>query len=230
VWLRTSTGELHADHVVICAGLHSDRVARMAGDSAGPAIVPFRGEYLDVIPDRRELVSRLIYPVPDPGYPFLGVHFTRRVDGGLDVGPNAVFAFAREGYSRTMIDATDLAEALRWPGFRALARRHWRMGLAEMAGSASRAVFVRRAQRYVPSLTASDVVPSHAGVRAQALDQDGSLADDFRIHHLGSVTAVRNAPSPAATSSIAIGEYIVSDVATHLGVPIAGPRKSAAGA
>ncbi len=217
-WVRTSAGDVHADHVVICAGLHSDRVARLAGDSADPAIIPFRGEYLDVVPGRRGLVSRLIYPVPDPGYPFLGVHFTRRVDGGLDVGPNAVLAFAREGYSRTTIEPADLAEAMRWPGFRTLARTHWKMGLAEMAGSARRAVFVRRAQRYVPSLTTSDVVPSHAGVRAQALGRDGSLADDFRIHHLGVVTAVRNAPSPAATSSLAIAEHVVADVLDTAGV------------
>jgi L-2-hydroxyglutarate oxidase LhgO len=217
VRVRTARGDLRSDHVVICAGLQSDRVAALAGDDAEPAIVPFRGEYLDLVPSKRDLVNGLIYPVPDPSYPFLGVHFTRRIDGGLDIGPNAVLAFAREGYRRTDIEWTDLADAVRWSGFRALARQHWRMGLGEMAGSASRRLFVKRAQRYVPSLRVSDVVPAHAGVRAQALDRDGSLVDDFRIHHLGPVTAVRNAPSPAATSSMAIAEYVVGQVAAQLG-------------
>jgi L-2-hydroxyglutarate oxidase LhgO len=216
VWVRTSNGGFPADHVIICAGLQSDRVAALAGDDPEPAIVPFRGEYLDLVPSKRGLVNGLIYPVPDPNYPFLGVHFTRRVDGGLDIGPNAVLAFAREGYRRTDIEWTDLSDAIRWPGFRALARQHWRMGLGEMAGSASRRLFVKRAQRYVPSIRACDVVPAHAGVRAQALDRDGSLVDDFRIHHLGPVTAIRNAPSPAATSSMAIAEHVVGQLAAQV--------------
>jgi L-2-hydroxyglutarate oxidase LhgO len=217
VMVRTSRQDLRADHVVICAGLQSDRVAVMAGDGAEPAIVPFRGEYLDLIPARRGLVNGLIYPVPDPNYPFLGVHFTRRIDGGVDIGPNAVLALAREGYRRSDFSRRDLADSLRWPGFRSLAREHWRMGIEEVAGSLSRRVFVKRAQRYVPELSVSDVVSAGAGVRAQAVNRDGSLADDFRIHHLGSVTAVRNAPSPAATSSLAIAEHIVADVAAHVG-------------
>jgi L-2-hydroxyglutarate oxidase LhgO len=215
VLVRTPTDVLSFDRLVICAGLQSDRVAAMAGDVAAPAIVPFRGEYLDLVPGKRDLVRGLVYPVPDPSYPFLGVHFTRRVDGGLDVGPNAVFAFAREGYRRSDIRWRDLSDAVRWPGFRRLARQHWRMGLEEMAGSASRALFVRRAQRYVPQLRASDVVPAHAGVRAQAVDRDGGLVDDFRIHDLGRVTAVRNAPSPAATSSMAIAEHVVGQMAAR---------------
>jgi L-2-hydroxyglutarate oxidase LhgO len=231
VSVRTSTGDVTADHVVVCAGLQSDRVAAMAGDGAEPTIVPFRGEYLDLVPSKRDLVNGLIYPVPDPGYPFLGVHFTRRVDGGLDIGPNAVLAFAREGYRRSDVAWRDLSDAVRWPGFRRLARQHWRMGLGEMAGSASRRLFVRRAQRYVPSLQTADVVPAHAGVRAQALDRDGSLVDDFRIHHLGTVTAVRNAPSPAATSSLAIAEHVVSQMSEHAALPADGgpsvePRRS----
>jgi L-2-hydroxyglutarate oxidase LhgO len=217
VLVQTSSGEYTADHVVLCAGLHSDRVAALAGDGAAPAIVPFRGEYLDLVPAKRDLVRGLIYPVPDPDYPFLGVHFTRRVDGGLDIGPNAVLAFSREGYRRSDVRWGDLTEAVRWPGFRRMARRHWRMGLEEMAGSLSRRLFVQRAQRYVPQLGVADVVPAHAGVRAQALDRDGSLVDDFRIHHLGAVTAVRNAPSPAATSSMAIGEHVVAEIAAHVG-------------
>jgi L-2-hydroxyglutarate oxidase LhgO len=227
VWVHTSQGSIRADHVVICAGLHSDRVAALAGDTAEPAIVPFRGEYLDLVPSKRDLVNGLIYPVPDPSYPFLGVHFTRRVDGGVDIGPNAVLAFAREGYRRGDVDVQDLREILRWPGFRSLARQHWRMGMGEMAGSASRRLFVKRAQRYVPQLEVSDVVPAHAGVRAQALDRDGGLVDDFRIHHLGSVTAVRNAPSPAATSSLAIAEHVVAQVAAHVGTTHATPAADA---
>jgi L-2-hydroxyglutarate oxidase LhgO len=201
---------LVAEHVVLCGGLQTDRLARLAGDRAAPAIVAFRGEYLEVLAHRRDLVRGLVYPVPDPAYPFLGVHLTRRVDGGLDLGPNAVLALAREGYRWRDVDPADLAEVLRWPGFRALARRHWRTGLSEMAGSLSRRRFVERARRYVPSLSVDDVVPGVAGVRAQAVDADGTLVDDFRIHTLGRVTAVRNAPSPAATSSLAIAEHVVA--------------------
>lgn len=217
--VRTTRGDFAADHVVICAGLHSDRVAKLAGDEGEPAIVPFRGEYLDLVPSKHSLVNGLIYPVPDPSYPFLGVHFTKHVDGSVDIGPNAVLAFAREGYHLRDVVPRDLVDALRWPGFRRLARRHWRMGLQEMLGSVSQRVFVQRAQRYVPSLRVTDVVPAHAGVRAQALDADGGLVDDFRIHDLGRVTAVRNAPSPAATSSLAIAEYVVERVASGVASP-----------
>jgi L-2-hydroxyglutarate oxidase LhgO len=196
------------DRLVICAGLQSDVVARWAGDDAGPAIVPFRGEYFTLRPERTELVRGLIYPVPDPAYPFLGVHFTRRVDGRVDVGPNAVLALAREGYRRRDVSLSDVRATLAWPGFRSLARTHWRMGAAELAGSASRALFIRRARRYVPAVRTADVVRADAGVRAQAVDSDGSLVDDFRISRLGAVLAVRNAPSPAATSSLAIAEHV----------------------
>ena len=204
-----AAGERHElDHVVLCAGLQSDRVARLAGDDAGPAIVPFRGEYLTMRPERAHLVRGLVYPVPDPRYPFLGVHFTRRVDGTVDIGPNAVLSTAREGYRRSDLVVRDLAETLAWPGFRRLARQHWRMGITEMRGSLSRRTFIAGAQRYLPELTAADVDGRHAGVRAQALDRDGTLVDDFRISRLGRVTAVRNAPSPAATSSLAIAEHL----------------------
>lgn len=206
---RADDGERFTfDRLVVCAGLQSDVVARWAGDDAGPAIVPFRGEYWTLRPERTSLVRGLIYPVPDPAYPFLGVHFTRRVDGRVDVGPNAVLALAREGYRRRDLAPRDLRDTLAWPGFQALARRHWRMGAAELAGSASRTLFMRRARRYVPEVTAADVVPAPAGVRAQAVDRDGSLVDDFRISGLGPVLAVRNAPSPAATSSLAIAEHV----------------------
>jgi L-2-hydroxyglutarate oxidase LhgO len=197
------------DRLVVCAGLQSDVLARWAGDEAGPAIVPFRGEYCTLRPGRTHLVRGLVYPVPDPAYPFLGVHFTRRVDGRVDVGPNAVLALAREGYRRRDVVPSEVLATLAWPGFRALARAHWRTGLSEVAGSASRAAFVRRAQRYVPEVVPADVVRAAAGVRAQAVDRDGSLVDDFRISRLDPVLAVRNAPSPAATSSLAIAEHVV---------------------
>ena len=208
VVVRAGGDELVFDRVVICAGLQSDLLARRAGDDAEPAIVPFRGEYYRLLPDSRALVRGLIYPVPDPGYPFLGVHFTRRVGGSVDVGPNAVLALAREGYLRRTVVASELWQTLRWPGFRSLARQHWRMGLVELAGSVSKRQYLRRAQRYVPELRPSDVVHAPSGVRAQAVDRDGTLVDDFRIHQLGRVLAVRNAPSPAATSSLAIAEHV----------------------
>ena len=212
----TDRGVLTFDRLIVCAGLQSDRVARSAGDLAEPSIIPFRGEYLRLRPDRRWLVRALIYPVPDPAYPFLGVHFTLRVDGNIDVGPNAVLATAREGYGRGAVALDDILETVRWPGFRRLAREHWRMGLEELAGSVSRRLFVSRARRYVPSLRAADVERAPAGVRAQAVDRDGSLVDDFRIHNLGAVLAVRNAPSPAATSSLAIAEHVVREVLATL--------------
>ncbi|WP_433155624.1 L-2-hydroxyglutarate oxidase [Actinomadura nitritigenes] len=202
--------ELVFDLLIVCAGLQSDRVARLAGDAAEPAIVPFRGEYYRLVPSRTDLVRGLIYPVPDPRYPFLGVHFTRRVDGGVDVGPNAVLALAREGYRRRDVRPADLWETLRFPGFRHLARRHWRTGARELYGSAVKRAFVAQARGFVPELTADDVAAAPAGVRAQAVDADGSLVDDFRIGRVGPVVTVRNAPSPAATSSLAIAEHVTA--------------------
>lgn len=213
VRLGTRDGEnLRFDHLVLCAGLQSDRLAVAAGDQREPAIVPFRGEYLKLVPHRADLVRGLIYPVPDPKYPFLGVHFTRRVDGTVDVGPNAVLATAREGYRRRDVSARDMRELVGFPGFWRVARQHWRTGVVEVAGSASMRVFVNRAKAYVPSLRRSDVVRGGAGVRAQAVDFSGTLVDDFRIHQLGPVTAVRNAPSPAATSALAIAEHVVAQM------------------
>ncbi|MBF6348888.1 MULTISPECIES: L-2-hydroxyglutarate oxidase [Nocardia] len=199
---------LHADRAVLCAGLQADTVARLAGGDPGPRIVPFRGEYMNVVPAKSDLVRGLVYPVPDPRYPFLGVHFTRRVSGTVEVGPNAVLAFAREGYRRTRFVPRDMAMTLAWPGFRRMARQHWRTGFDEMYGSVSAGAYMRKAQRYIPAIGAADVVRGAAGVRAQALDADGTLVDDFRIDRLGRITAVRNAPSPAATSSLAIAEYV----------------------
>jgi L-2-hydroxyglutarate oxidase LhgO len=197
------------DRLVLCAGLQSDTVAKLAGDDPGPAIVPFRGEYYRLVPERAHLVNGLVYPVPDPAYPFLGVHLTPRVDGTVDVGPNAVLALATEGYRRRDIRPAELLRTLAWPGTTRLFRQHWRMGVHEYRGSFSKRAFTAAARAYVPELTPADLVAAPAGVRAQAVDRDGSLVDDFRISELGPVTAVRNAPSPAATSSLAIAEYVV---------------------
>ena len=207
-----SGSELAFDRLVVCGGLESDRLARMVGEPAAPWIIPFRGEYYRLVADRRDLVRGLIYPVPDPAYPFLGVHFTRRVDGGVDIGPNAVLAFAREGYRRRDFSPTDLWEVLSATGFRRLARRHWRMGARELRGSFSRRAFVAEARSFIPELSVEDVEPGPAGVRAQGVDEDGSLVDDFRIAEVGGIVVVRNAPSPAATSSLAIAEYIVDRI------------------
>lgn len=207
--LVTSEETLRADRVVVCAGLHADTVAGLAGAERGPRIVPFRGEYMNVVAAKADMVRGLVYPVPDPRYPFLGVHFTRRVSGTVEVGPNAVLAFAREGYRRGDFSRRDLVDTVRWPGFRRMARQHWRTGIGEMYGSLSTTAYMRRARRYIPAIGAADVVRGGSGVRAQALDADGGLVDDFRIDRLGPVTAVRNAPSPAATSSLAIAEYVV---------------------
>ncbi len=208
VRVGVGSDELELDRLVVCAGVHADRLARLAGDEHEPTIVPFRGEYYRLVPGRESLLGSLVYPVPDPAYPFLGVHFTLRVDGGVDVGPNAVLALAREGYRWRDVRLADLAETLRYRGFRRLARRHWRMGARELRGSVSKRAFHAEARRYVPALRRDDLVRASAGVRAQALDPDGSLVDDFRIGRIGTVTTVRNAPSPGATSSLAIAEHI----------------------
>jgi L-2-hydroxyglutarate oxidase LhgO len=216
--VEVASGEraLAVDRLVLCAGLHSDRVARLADEGDEPRIVPFRGEYMTIRPDKAHLVRGLIYPVPDPRYPFLGVHFTRRVDGTVEVGPNAVLALAREGYRRTDVDPRELLRIATYPGMRHLARQHWRTGLKEMRGSLSVRAYMRDAALYVPAVGPGDVARGGAGVRAQALGADGSLVDDFVIHQTGTVTAVRNAPSPAATSSMAIAEHIADTV---LGTP-----------
>ncbi len=216
VRVRSAGGEeLAFDRLVVCGGLYSDRLAQMAGEDREPWIVPFRGEYYKLVSERRQLVKGLIYPVPDPAYPFLGVHFTRRVDGCVDIGPNAVLAFKREGYRRTDFSAADLLDVFRSQGFRRLARKHWRMGAQEMWGSLSKHAFIARARDFIPALTTADVEPAPAGVRAQALDPDGSLVDDFRITRAGGLVLVRNAPSPAATSSLAIAEYVVDQLHTN---------------
>ncbi len=184
----------------------------MAGDDADPVIMPFRGEYWALRPERRHLVNGLVYPVPDPRYPFLGVHVTPRVDGEVLVGPNAVLALAREGYDWRTVSASDMAGIARTPAFWRFARRHWRTGIREMHGSLSRRRFVAAARAYVPEIADDDVVPGVAGIRAQALDADGGLVEDFRISRLGPVVVLRNAPSPAATSALAIAEHVVGGV------------------
>ena len=198
------------DRIVVCGGLQSDRLAELAGDGRDPAIMPFRGEYYALKPQRRNLVNGLVYPVPDPRYPFLGVHVTPRVDGEVLIGPNAVLALAREGYTWGKVSVPDLIEVARTPAFWRFARRHWRTGIREMSGSLSKRRFVAAARAYVPELEDDDVVPGVAGIRAQALDTDGGLVDDFRISIRDRVTLLRNAPSPAATSSLAIAEHIVT--------------------
>ncbi|WP_314219788.1 L-2-hydroxyglutarate oxidase [Streptomyces zaehneri] len=200
------------DRLILCAGLHSDTVAGLAQDRREPRIVPFRGEYMLLRPEKTDLVRGLIYPVPDPRYPFLGVHFTPRVDGSVEVGPNAVLALAREGYTRTRISPRDLLGLAAYPGVWRMAAQHWRTGVKEYRGSFSAAAFMKDAKLYVPAVGVQDVVRGGAGVRAQALDRDGTLVDDFRIHRVGRITAVRNAPSPAATASMAIAEHIVEAV------------------
>lgn len=210
VRLELSDGTvIRADHAIVCAGLYADRLARASGQPAEPRIMPFRGEYWQLRADRRHLVRGLIYPVPDPALPFLGIHLTRKIDGTVLVGPNAILAGAREGYRRTAFVARDVWDALVWPGAPRLFRRYGRAGVAEVHRTFSKRAFIRAARRYVPELGASDTIPAPAGVRAQAVDRDGSLVDDFRLGVDGPVLWVRNAPSPAATSSLAIAEEIV---------------------
>jgi L-2-hydroxyglutarate oxidase LhgO len=201
------------DHLVVCAGLQADRVSRQVDGEDGPRIVPFRGEYMSVRSEKADFVRGMVYPVPDPRYPFLGVHFTRRVSGTLEVGPNAVLALRREGYGRrAATSAADVRSMASWPGFWRMARAHWRTGVREVRGSLSVKTYMRSAQLYVPDIGADDVVRGGSGIRAQAVDRDGSLVDDFRITESNGVTCVRNAPSPAATSSMSIAELIVDRV------------------
>jgi L-2-hydroxyglutarate oxidase len=214
--LQTSAGELRTRYLVNCAGLHCDRVARACGVDPGVRIVPFRGEYYLIRAERRALVRHLIYPVPDPALPFLGVHFTRMIDGTLEAGPNAVLAWKREGYRRSDISLADLADTLLFPGFWRLAGRFWRTGLAEYRRSFSRTAFVASLQRLVPEVTAADVARGGAGVRAQAVGRDGRLIDDFHIVTGKRMVHVLNAPSPAATASLSIGRTVAAQVGNML--------------
>jgi (S)-2-hydroxyglutarate dehydrogenase len=216
--VETARGAFSTNFLINCAGLHSDRISRMAGDDPGVMIVPFRGEYYDLIPERAPLVRSLIYPVPDPRYPFLGVHFTRRVTGKVDAGPNAVLALAREGYRHSDINARDIASLFSFPGFWRMAGQHWRNALSEWHRSVSKAVFVQALQRLLPEVNNNDLVPGASGVRAQALKSDGALVDDFQFVPSGKVLHVINVPSPAATASLMIGKAIVDTAAASLGL------------
>lgn len=206
--LTTSAGEVRCSNIVNCAGLQCDRVARMCGVEPGVRIIPFRGEYYDLHPHARHLCKNLIYPVPDARFPFLGVHFTRAVDGLVEAGPNAVLALAREGYDWGTVRPEDIGSYLGYSGFWKMAGRYWKMGAMEMRRSLSRRLFVRAMQTLIPEVREADVTPGRAGVRAQAVDPDGKLIDDFRIIQGPRMVHVLNAPSPAATASIAIGRHV----------------------
>lgn len=206
--LTTPVGTVETRFVISCAGLYADRVAKLTGNAAEPRIVPFRGDYYMLKPELGDWVYGNIYPVPDPRFPFLGVHFTRRINGDIWLGPNAVLAFAREGYRLTDVNVGELAEALSYSGFQKMATKFWKTGLDEMYRDVSKRAFLASLQRYMPELTIEDMIPGPSGVRAQALAPDGSLVDDFIVDRQGDTLHVRNAPSPAATSSLAIGELI----------------------
>jgi (S)-2-hydroxyglutarate dehydrogenase len=207
--LESCGGAISAGVVINCAGLFSDRISRMAGERPEVQIVPFRGEYYDLVPERAGLVRALIYPVPDPRFPFLGVHFTRRIHGGVDAGPNAIFAFKREGYRARDFSLRDTAESLMFPGFWRVAAKHWRMGKDEARRSVNKASFVAGLQRLVPEVRAEDLVPGGSGVRAQAIHRSGALVDDFQFSQTKRMLHLYNVPSPAATASIAIGKTVV---------------------
>jgi (S)-2-hydroxyglutarate dehydrogenase len=210
--LETSRGAIAARWIINCAGLHSDRVARLAGAKPAARIVPFRGEYYELKPDRRGLVRNLIYPVPDPNFPFLGVHFTRMIDGSVHAGPNAVVSLKREGYSRTSFDLRDFIDTVTYGGFWRLAAKHARSGLEEIHRSFSKKAFVRSLQKLIPEICEEDLVPGAAGVRAQALRPDGGLVDDFLIVKGRRGIHVCNAPSPAATASLEIGKVVAEQI------------------
>lgn len=206
--LATNAAVVHTKFLINCGGLHADRIARLAGVSPEVQIVPFRGEYYTLTPQRRGLVKNLIYPVPDPALPFLGVHFTRAITGEVEAGPNAVLAFAREGYRKTDFVPHDLRETFTFPGFWRMARKYWQTGCGEMYRSWSKAAFLRALQRLLPELTLEDLQPGGSGVRAQAIARNGALVDDFVITGTGNTLHVLNAPSPGATASLAIGQVI----------------------
>jgi (S)-2-hydroxyglutarate dehydrogenase len=207
--VETKAGDFRAQYVINCAGLYSDAIARMAGVHTELEIVPFRGEYYEVKPERRCLVKALIYPVPDPRFPFLGVHFTRRVNGSVEAGPNALLALRREGYTGAGVDLSEAVETLSFPGFWKMARKYWRMGLAEQYRSWVKAAFVKSLQKMVPELQEADLAPGGSGVRAQAVDRNGILLDDFHFVHSRRTIHVCNVPSPAATASLEIGREII---------------------
>jgi len=212
VVVQTGETEFKGDFFVNCTGLYSDKIAILSGERPDLQILPFRGEFYKLKPEREHLVRNLIYPVPNPNFPFLGVHFTRMIQGGIEAGPNAVLAFRREGYSRWDLNFSELSETLAFPGFRKIAGKYWRDGWAEMRRSYSKQFFVRALQRLVPEITAEDVIPGRSGVRAMACDREGNLLDDFLILTRSRIVNVCNAPSPAATASLAVGETVAKRV------------------
>jgi L-2-hydroxyglutarate oxidase len=215
--IDSTAGEVETRYVATCAGLQSDRLTRLSGQTPVAQVVPFRGEYYELKPSAQHLCNGLIYPVPDPNFPFLGVHFTRMIHGGVECGPNAVLAFAREGYYRLSFNLYDFVEAITYSGFLRLARKHWRAGMGEMWRSFSKAAFVAALQRLVPEIKSADLVPAPAGVRAQALLPTGELVDDFLILENDLVVNVCNAPSPAATASLNIGRLVADKLLPRLG-------------
>ena len=217
IMVETKGPAFSTSYLINCAGLFSDRISRMAGEEPDVMIVPFRGEYYDLVPERSSLVRGLIYPVPDPRFPFLGVHFTRRTSGSVSAGPNAVLALRREGYRRTDFNLRDMASSVMFPGFWRMAARHWRSGLDEFRRSFSKSELVRALQRLVPEVQEKDLVPGGSGVRAQALKRDGTLADDFQFVPSGKLLHVLNVPSPAATASLPIGRAIGEMAAKNFG-------------
>jgi L-2-hydroxyglutarate oxidase len=212
----TNKANYHARLVINCGGLYSDKIARLTTPELNVNIIPFRGEYFKLRKDREHLVRNLIYPVPDPNFPFLGVHFTRMARGGVEAGPNAVLAFRREGYRKTDINLAELSETLAWPGFRKVASKYWRTGVGEMYRSFSKAAFTLALQKLLPEIREDDLVPGGAGVRAQACDRTGGLVDDFLILESSRAINVCNAPSPAATSSLSIGETVAKKAIDRL--------------
>ena len=213
--ISSHTGEIEARYLVNCAGLQSDRITALSGEHPSVKIIPFRGEYYEVKHQAQHLCRNLIYPVPDPNFPFLGVHFTRMITGGVECGPNAVLAFAREGYTKKDVNLRDLAETLGYSGFRTIAAKYWKTGLGEMWRSFSKSAFVKALQRLVPEIEEDDLEPAPAGIRAQAVAPDGTIIDDFLIQETERIVNVCNAPSPAATASLNIGRLIVDKLATR---------------
>ena len=218
--VSTSHSSYDSKVVVVCAGLQADRLASKMDRNLDLRILPFRGEYFSLKPSAQKLVKNLIYPTPDPAFPFLGVHFTRMIDGSIECGPNAVLALAREGYLKTDFSMRDIWETITWPGFRHVARRHWRTGLGEYKRSIFKSAFVTALQRLVPEITKDDLVPAAAGIRAQACSRVGGLLDDFEIRTIGSTVHICNAPSPAATACLSIGEHVAKTVTLLLKAPL----------
>jgi L-2-hydroxyglutarate oxidase len=223
--IGTTDDSIETKYLINCAGLHSDRIARLAGAAPGVSIVPFRGEYYTLVPEKRYLVRSLVYPVPDARFPFLGVHFTRHIDGSIEAGPNAVLALGREGYAKSDIHLKDMAETLSYPGFWLMAGKFWKTGIHEMWRSLSQRSFASALQKLVPEVEHADLVPAGAGVRAQAIDPKGVLLDDFCFVQSQRALHVCNVPSPAATASLAIAEKIIDMARQQFGLKNSAPLK-----